>query len=366
MKKIVLVILNLICALFLISCSIRAETAETLLFGTVEAPILIPALVVTAPLGLLVSLEKKLDKKEQEKRKANYGKIQYNNKKINEAKFQKQGFDKTAVKELESLCRLGSYEVDFTYVNPNANKEIIKNTQNFLLKNAKSRRLEYEKILTDLNNSTSQESKLFKAYTQAEMQKDEKYYKEHFPKDTLLLERLKNNNLDAKKMLYAKTKAMRKYEETFTYLSSWNTPNIWSCHKILVISNQEPPEPFAKNEYIVQDEQFLEEYLKEEFYQEVLKQQVMYLDTLAENKQNFNTFDIRILNYEYALFLPFLRDNAKIQEETGEITEISLFEEYLSEIEAKYSPKKAVIYSEVDYILKQNGKTLTCKDLGLF
>ena len=223
-----------------------------------------------------------------------------------------------------------------------------------------------KKFLLDLNNPTSQESKLFEAYTQAEMQKDEKYYKEHFPKDTLLLERLKNNNLDAKKMLYAKTKAMRKYEETFTYLSSWNAPNIWGCHKILIISNQEPPEPFAKNEYIVQDEQFLEEYLKEEFYQEVLKQQVMYLDTLAENKQNFNTFGIRILNYEYALFLPFLRDNAKMQEETGEITEVSLFEEYLSEIEAKYSPKKAVIYSEVDYILKQNGKTLTCKDLGLF
>ena len=202
-------------------------------------------------------------------------------------------------------------------MNPNANKEIIKNTQNFLLKNAKSRRLEYEKILIDLNNPKSQESKLFEAYTQAEMQKDEKYYKEHFPKDTLLLERLKNNDLDVKKMLYAKIKAMRKYEEAFTYLSSWNAPNIWGCHKILIISNQEPPEPFAKNEYIVQDEQFLEEYLKEEFYREVLKQQIMYLDTLAENKQNFNA-------------------------------------------------KKAVIYSEVDYILKQNGKTLTCKDLGLF
>lgn len=73
-------------------------------------------------------------------------------------------------------------------MNPNANKEIIKNTQNFLLKSAKLRRLEYEKILTDLNNPTSQESKLFEAYTLAEMQKDEKYYKEHFPKDTLLLE----------------------------------------------------------------------------------------------------------------------------------------------------------------------------------
>lgn len=127
----------------------------------------------------------------------------------------------------------------------------------------------------------------------------------------------RNEKKEKQIMLYAKTKAMRKYEEAFTYLSSWNAPNIWGCHKILIISNQEPPEPFAKNEYIVQDEQFLEEYLKEEFYREVLKQQIMYLDTLAENKQNFNA-------------------------------------------------KKAVIYSEVDYILKQNGKTLTCKDLGLF
>lgn len=374
MKKFILV-LNLIYALFFSSCMTaysifeskrpldpsKLLSGDNIALGLAYSPIIIPFLavdIVTTPISApaflmaegLAKLEQKTNEKAKEKAKENFGKIQYNNKKINGAKFQKQGFDKEAIKELETLCKLGSYEVDFTYADSEANKEVIENTKELLLKNAKKRRLEYEKILKDLNQTKSKESKLFEAYTLEQMQEDENYYKELFPKDTLLLERLKNDDLDAKKILYAKTKAMRKYEKTFASL-----PNIFSAVKagLLVVSSLEPPEPFAKNEYIVQNEQFFKGFLTKDYSERYQKAQARYFDTLVENKKNFNTFNIEILDYEYALYLPILKPS-----------DFSFYGiPFLDRI--PFLPKEAVIYSEVNYILKQNDKTLTCKDLGL-